>query len=291
MNDFNENKSYEITYNNVHFQLFTDAIQKYYDYLSRFRDDGNEALETELLELEWLLESIAIQAGKARHEWGLASLYLQGKYWRIIKATLPYLSNEFQAKKDGIMLEAGTELAVEGIDKKIVIINELLTTNFLSTVPELEINMPKAGTEPKPGGVAGDEYIPTDMIEKLRQLQNDKFNLRKLISLLEEINDHYSRKNIYGFFAILRAITDHVPPIFNQKTYDSVVSNHGWATKSDKNHIESLTHFRKIGDNALHTQISDKQDLLDITDFPPSVLIRTLIQECGSRLSDTQPRE
>ena len=60
---------------------------------------------------------------------------------------------------------------------------------------------------------------------------------------------------------ILRAIIDHVPPIFGVNTFQEVGNNYK-GTKSFKKGMDRLNNsLRNIADSHLHIQIRNKEDL------------------------------
>jgi hypothetical protein len=59
---------------------------------------------------------------------------------------------------------------------------------------------------------------------------------------------------------LIRAIIDHVPPIFEKNSFTEVVNNYGG--KSFKDSMKNLENSsRKIADAYLHTQIRNKEVL------------------------------
>jgi hypothetical protein len=55
-----------------------------------------------------------------------------------------------------------------------------------------------------------------------------QFNVSKLWTLIEELNDNYRGKNSYASQALLRAILDHIPPILGCNDFKAVaVITHG----------------------------------------------------------------
>jgi len=63
---------------------------------------------------------------------------------------------------------------------------------------------------------------------------------------------------------LVRAILDHVPPIFGQVTFQQVAGQHG--TKSFKEtmaHLENVS--RKIADSVLHTAVRRRESLPNST--------------------------
>jgi hypothetical protein len=61
---------------------------------------------------------------------------------------------------------------------------------------------------------------------------------------------------------LVRAILDHVPPIFSCKNFAEVSNNYGGGSKSFKQSMANLeSSSRKIADSHLHTQIRSKEIL------------------------------
>jgi hypothetical protein len=58
---------------------------------------------------------------------------------------------------------------------------------------------------------------------------------------------------------VVRAITDHVPPVFGCKTFGEVANNYG-GSRSFKEHMANLDKsLRKVADGYLHTQIRQRE--------------------------------
>ncbi|RYH74523.1 hypothetical protein EVU94_05765 [Flavobacteriaceae bacterium 144Ye] len=103
-------------------------------------------------------------------------------------------------------------------------------------------------------------FVDPDRINQLQKIGKDKFDLSKLIRKCEELNIAYSTKSYFSVGMLTRAITDHIPPIFNKKSFSEVAG--GYGTKSFK---DSMIHLdkssRKIADSFLHTHIRRKETL------------------------------
>ncbi len=104
-------------------------------------------------------------------------------------------------------------------------------------------------------------HIATSRLDELRAIQSTDFDFTKLIRLCEEINIAFAQGCNYGTGMLTRAVLDHVPPLFNQKSFAEVANNHpgGRSFKETMQHLENAT--RKIGDGMLHTQIRKKEVL------------------------------
>lgn len=104
------------------------------------------------------------------------------------------------------------------------------------------------------------EYVNKKRIDELRSIQSDDFDLSKLVSLCEELNGNFQNQNYLSVAMLVRAILDHVPPIFGFKTFIEVASNYGG--KSLKKSIQNLQNSsRNISDAYLHETIKRKESL------------------------------
>jgi hypothetical protein len=127
-------------------------------------------------------------------------------------------------------------------------------------------------------------YVNAQVIDAIRAKQGQStFEITKLLGLIDELNDNYARRNSYASHMLLRAVLDHVPPIFGCKDFAEVVNNYSWG-RTDKRYIKRLADFRDQADDALHRQVSTKPDVLDFDDMPASVNVDRLLQECAELL-------
>ncbi|MBO6827949.1 MAG: hypothetical protein JJ876_00150 [Muricauda sp.] len=120
-------------------------------------------------------------------------------------------------------------------------------------------------------------------IEEIKKLESGKFDFRKLIKLLEEINDNYSIGNYFAVSALSRAVVDHIPPIFEKENFEQVANNYGGSSikKSFRRLNESM---KVIADIHLHGQIRKKEGLPNVNqiDFGPELDL--LLGEIISRI-------
>jgi len=115
-------------------------------------------------------------------------------------------------------------------------------------------------------------YVDNSRILRLSEIRSDKYDLTKLVEMCKELNDNYSLENYLSCGMILRAILDHLPPIFNKPNFKEVASNYG--TKSFKDIILPLEDSaRKISDLYLHNQVQKKEILPNKTQvsFQPNL--------------------
>lgn len=107
-------------------------------------------------------------------------------------------------------------------------------------------------------------YVSQKRIDELRNIQNDNFDLIKLVQLCKELNDAYKLENYYTVGILVRTIINHVPPIFGKENFISVVNQY----KSEGNHVSfkgNMEHLentsRKIGDSFAHSITRKKENL------------------------------
>lgn len=98
------------------------------------------------------------------------------------------------------------------------------------------------------------EYVASERIEALEELDTRRFDLRKLVRLCEELNDCWARDNCFAVAALLRSLLDHVPPIFGHNTFKEVANN--FAGRSTKNVLLKLEEScREISNSLIHGPI------------------------------------
>lgn len=103
-------------------------------------------------------------------------------------------------------------------------------------------------------------FVNQSRIKELKTIKNDDFDITKLIRFCEELNSAFSLENFLSTAMLVRAIADHIPPIFGKTSFTEVANNHG--SKSFKESMKNLDNSsRKISDAHLHTQIRKKEVL------------------------------
>jgi len=93
-----------------------------------------------------------------------------------------------------------------------------------------------------------------------------QYDLSRLIRLCEEINLSFSSKCYFSVILLIRALLDHIPPIFQYRNFTEVANNYGRGGKSFKESMERLENSsRKLADGYLHIQIRNKEILPNST--------------------------
>jgi hypothetical protein len=102
--------------------------------------------------------------------------------------------------------------------------------------------------------------ISEQRLDELRALTSTKFDLQKLIRLCEEINISYNNECYLATAMLIRALLDHVPPIFGMGSFTEIANNYGG--KSFKGAMQHLQNgLRHVADGHLHQQIRDSESL------------------------------
>jgi hypothetical protein len=121
-------------------------------------------------------------------------------------------------------------------------------------------------------------YIDITRLEQLKSISNSRFDLSKLIQYCEEINKSFHNNCLLSVAMLVRAIIDHVPPIFDKSTFNEVANNYG--SRSFQGSMKNLNNsLRKIADSYLHTHIRSKEDIPNETQINFSQDLDVLLAE------------
>ena len=126
--------------------------------------------------------------------------------------------------------------------------------------------------EPQP------EYVDASLIKELEDAETT-WHVGKLVGLIQELNSNFADENQYASHALLRAILDHVPPVFGVDSFDKMVNNLKWS-RTDKNYVVKLKDFRTQGDDVMHRPIRTSADLIKMPDMPSRSCINALLRCC-----------
>jgi hypothetical protein len=122
------------------------------------------------------------------------------------------------------------------------------------------------------------EFVNLDRIEQIKNLSSQSFDFSKLIALCEEANKCFENECYLSVAMLIRAIIDHVPPIFGETNFQNVYAQNG--PKSFKEHMAHLDKSsRKIADQYLHGHIRKKESLPNNTQVNFSQDIDVLLSE------------
>lgn len=130
----------------------------------------------------------------------------------------------------------------------------------------------------KQGAAHKDTYVDPERIDELNGIDDDDFDFTKLVALLNELNIAYSHDLFLSIPPLVRAIIDHIPPVFGKANFGDVSGSHG--TRSFQESMRNLNNSsRKIADSFLHCQIRKKENLPNRTQINFSNDLDVLLQE------------
>jgi hypothetical protein len=132
--------------------------------------------------------------------------------------------------------------------------------------------------------IKGNEtFIDNEILEKICKIDNDNFDLSKLLKFLDELNFSYKAGNYLSSILLLRAIINHIPPIFGVNTFAQVVAQSGKSVKSILSRLEDDA--RPIADLHTHITIRRKESLPTKNQIEPyKSSLEILLQEIISKL-------
>lgn len=122
-------------------------------------------------------------------------------------------------------------------------------------------------------------FVSHERIAELKEIKSDSFDLTRLIRMCEELNDCDTAGCFLAMAMLTRAIIDHVPPIFGEKSFAAVASSHNGG-KSFKNLMQQLSaSARSIAETHLHQQIRRREVLPTYTQINFSQNLDVLLSE------------
>lgn len=155
-------------------------------------------------------------------------------------------------------------------------------------LPEIEVkldqrlvdfqkSLPNSKTQP---------YVAEERIKELSEIESKVFDNTKLIRLLIEINTAYNNDSYLSIGILVRAVIDHIPPIFKCNTFAEVANNYK-GTRSFKGAMKRLNDsLRNLADSYLHVQIRRKENLPTINQVDFRAELDALLSEISRLLQD-----
>ncbi|MET7937968.1 hypothetical protein [Streptomyces sp. NPDC005322] len=129
-------------------------------------------------------------------------------------------------------------------------------------------------------------YIDLVLLDEMEEAgQKSTWKHHKLLALCRELNDNYTAGNPYACAALIRAVLDHIPPVFGHKDFKQVAAQHTFAVKrTDKAHAQRLAAFKDIADDVMHRPISANVPIIGMNDLPEPARLNAVLQELLSIL-------
>lgn len=152
--------------------------------------------------------------------------------------------------------------------------------NVIEDLRELA-NQPQADELLTPGA----PFVAPSVIQELRSTTSPKYDLNKVARLCEELNSSYTNGNVLAATLLIRALINHVPPIFGHTTFAQVVSH---ATRSVKPLLRVLDESsRDVADLHSHALVRRKETLPSLNQVEPfKPNVEVLLHEIIARVSE-----
>jgi hypothetical protein len=97
--------------------------------------------------------------------------------------------------------------------------------------------------------------VDPDLISKIEQSNGSRLNVVHLVRVLREINSSLAHGNVVATALLMRAVLNHVPPVWGHQNFDRVVASVGRSLKDSYMHLEDG--LRKIADFHTHKRIDE----------------------------------
>ncbi|MCK4358418.1 MAG: hypothetical protein KAW92_06695 [Candidatus Cloacimonetes bacterium] len=122
-------------------------------------------------------------------------------------------------------------------------------------------------------------YVELSRINELKSIKNPNYDLTRLIRLCEELNIAYQYHCFMSIAMIMRAIIDHIPPIFGVRTFVQLASNYNNGKSFKKLMMKLENSLRNIANSHLHKQIGKREVLPTFTQVNFSAELDVLLSE------------
>lgn len=133
----------------------------------------------------------------------------------------------------------------------------LASVKSARAIVEGGVNQIRRKASPRPNLLhpANPPYVDLSRLSELRAITSKAWDVRRLIRLVEELNISYANDCHMAVAMLVRAIADHIPPVFSCKTFNEVANNYSGA-KSFRGSMQHLNlSLRNVANAHLHVQI------------------------------------
>jgi len=130
-------------------------------------------------------------------------------------------------------------------------------------------------------------FLNSEVLMRLKAVQSSRLDPGKLVKMCEELNDAYARGNYISSVLLLRAIINHIPPVFGADTFSEVVAQAGRSVKAILTRLNEDA--RPIADLHTHMLMRRKENLPTKNQIEPyKTSFEVLIQEVLARLNSDE---
>ncbi|MDX3354822.1 hypothetical protein PV703_16220 [Streptomyces sp. ME01-24h] len=138
-------------------------------------------------------------------------------------------------------------------------------------VPAVE--EPAAEQAPEP-----ELYVDPRHIENWEQAAAaTKWDVSRLSALTDDLNANYAQERPYSCLMLIRAIMDHIPPLFGHNLFSQVASQFP-GTRTDKAYVKALGDNRLLGDDVLHRHIGEQLPRITMHEVPARIFLDALLR-------------
>jgi hypothetical protein len=122
-------------------------------------------------------------------------------------------------------------------------------------------------------------YVDPRHIEAWEQsAASTKWDVSRLSTLANDLNANYAQDRPFPCLMLIRAIMDHIPPLFGHNLF-SQVSAQFPGTRTDKSYLKLLGENRLLGDDVLHRHIGEQvPPRITMVEVPPRILLDALLR-------------
>jgi hypothetical protein len=148
----------------------------------------------------------------------------------------------------------------------------------------LLLSSPEPRRRRKPAKRA-EPFVARARLRQIAQTHSAQFDVRRLVQICNELNRTFSRGDYLSTAAMIRALLDHVPPVFGLGTFEQVASNAPSTGRSFRHSMAHLqTSARSIADRHLHQAIRKRESLPERTQVDFRADVDVLLEEVARRL-------
>lgn len=127
-------------------------------------------------------------------------------------------------------------------------------------------------------------FLNADLLLALKALPAPKLDVSKLVKMCEELNDSNARGNYIAAALLIRAVMNHVPPIFGAKSFKEVISQSSRSVKAVLARLDDEA--RPIADlhNHMHIRKAEhvpSKNQIEPCKAPFEILIAEVIARLG----------
>lgn len=163
--------------------------------------------------------------------------------------------------------------------------DKLIPTELIERIQKaLEISLTEL-SEFAARGDPGDVFVAVEVIDALRQCRNTKYDIAKVVRFCEELNSSFAAGNYLASILLIRALLNHVPPVFGQNTFQQVVSQTARSVRELLKPLEEIA--RDVADLHTHALIRHKENLPTKNQVEPfKANVEVLLHEVIAKLQE-----